>query len=156
MINDFLKSHRVDVGRSLAVLGIVGAVGDTMEMIIQPAFMGTFTLNFGPPIMVWLSCALWMRRPWVRKLLIGFGWLAAFCVAGATIKVVFFGGMALTFNGTSIAKPTLGQYLSLFIVSTPLVYVLLRIFHSEKFREEIYSAEQEPIQPPVPMRGNGT
>lgn len=134
----------------------MGAVSDTMGMIVQPAFTGTFTLNFGPLITVWLSCALWRRRPWVRKLLIGFGWLAAFCVAGATIKAMFFGGMALTFNGTSVAKPTFGQYLSLFIVSTPLVYVLLRIFHSAKFREEIYSEEQEPLQPPVPTHGNWT
>ena len=155
MINEFLKHHRVDVGRSLAVLAFSGAVTDTMAMIVRPAFTDTFTLNFGPIIAVWIGCALWKRRPWARKLLIGFGWVAAFCAVGATIKVRFFGDIPLTFYGTTVAKPTVWQYVSLLVVAAPLVYVLLRIFHSEKFREEVYPKEQkEPIQPPQTTTGS--
>lgn len=147
MINEFLKHHRVDVGRSLAVLAFSGAVTDTMAMIVRPAFTGTFTLNLGPIITIWIGCALWMRRSWARKLLIGFGWLGAFCVVGATIKIAFFGGMTLTFYGTTVAKPTVGQYISLLVVTAPLAYVLLRIFHSEKFRDEVYSEEKKEADP---------
>jgi len=157
MINEFLKHHQVDVSRSLAVLAFCGAVTDTMAMIVQPAFTGTFTLNFGPLITVWIGCALWMRRSWARKLLIVIGWIAAFCVVGATIKVAFFGDMTLTFYGTKIEKPTAAQYLSLLVVGGPTVYVLLRIFHSEKFREEVLSAKnetKEPIQSSQPTPGS--
>ena len=147
-MNDFLKHHRVDVGRSLALLAFFGAVTDTIAMIVGPAFTDKVTLNFGPISAVWIGCALWMRRPWARKLLIGFGWLAAFCILGATIRVAFFGDINLTFYGTTVTKPTVWHYVSLLIAAAPLVYVLLRIVHSEKFREEVYpEAQNKPIQP---------
>lgn len=149
MINEFLKHHQVDVSHSLAVLAFTGAATDTMAMIVQPAFTGTFTLNFGPIFSVWIGCALWMRRSWVRKLLIGIAWIAALCVVAATIKVAFYGDMTLTLYGTEVAKPTTVQYVSLLVVAVPTVYVLLRIVHSGKFREEVLSAideKKEPIQ----------
>lgn len=143
MINKFLKHHQVDVSRSLAVLAFSGAVTDTMAMIAQPAFTGKFTLNFGPIITVWIGCALWTRRSWARKLLIGIAWIAALCVAGATIKVAFFGDITLTFYGTKFTQPTTAQYVSLLVIAAPTVYGLLRILHSAKFREEIRSAAEE-------------
>ncbi len=157
MINEFLKHHQVDVSRGLAVLAFSGAVTDTMAMIVQPAFTGTFTLNFGPIITVWIGCALWMRRSWTRKLLIVIGWIVAFCVLGATLKVAFFGDMTLTFYGMKVEKPTTAQYVSLLVVAVPTVYVLLRILHSEKFREEVLSAideKKEPIQSSQPTPGS--
>lgn len=147
MINDFLKHHQVDVSRSLAVLAFSGAVTDTMAMVSQPAFTGTFTLNFGPIITVWIGCALWTRRSWARKLMIVIGWIAAFCVVGATVKVAFFGDMTLTFYGTKVEKPTAAQYISLLVAAAPVVYFLLRVFHSEKFREEIVPATDEKKEP---------
>ena len=157
MINEFLKHHQVDVSRSLAVLMFTGAATDIIGMITQPAFTGTFTLNFGPIFSIWFGCALWMRRSWIRKLLIGFGWLGAVCVVGAAIKVAFLGDMTLTFYGTKVTKPTTAQYVSVLVVAAPTVYVLLRIFHSEKFREEVLSAideKKEPIQSSQPTPGS--
>ena len=61
-MNDFLKHHRVDVGRSLALLAFSGAVTDTIAMIVGPAFTDKVTLNFGPIIAVWIGCALWAER----------------------------------------------------------------------------------------------
>jgi hypothetical protein len=157
MINEFLKRYSVDVCRSLAVLIFSGAITDTMAMIVQPAFTGKLTLNIGPIIALWLGCALWMRRSWARKLLIGFGWIAVLCIVGATIRVAFFGDMTLTFYGTEVTKPTTAQYVSLLIVAAPAAYVLLRIFHSDKFKEEISSAideKKEPIQSSQPTPGS--
>lgn len=151
-MEDFLHRHHVDVGRSLALLGFASAFNDTLQMILQPVFVGTLSVNFGPVISVWFSCALWTRRPWTRTLLICFGWLMAAILAFFAIRVLRDGNLALTFYGTKIARPTNVQYIAFAMVIFPALYVFLRVVYSRKFREEVSGEKNkaESLPPPSP------
>jgi len=136
-MNNFLQKHQVDVCRSLAVLGFAAAISDILSMVVSPAFYGKLSINIGPIFTIWFSCALWARRSWIRKLLIGVSWLAVVAFVGVSVKSLFFGGVALTLNGTKVADPTSFQYLSVFVTVVPILTLMMMIFHSAKFREEV-------------------
>ena len=118
-------------------MGFAAAISDISSMVVSPAFYGKLSINIGPIFTIWFSCALWGRRSWIRKLLIGVGWLAVVAFVGVGIKIIFFGDVTLTLDGTKIAEPTSFQYIFVFVVAVPILTLMMMIFHSPKFREEV-------------------
>jgi hypothetical protein len=137
-MDHFLRRHDVNVARSLAVLMLASAVGETISMILQPFLLGRMTLNFGAPLMLWVGCALWQYRPWARTLLLVLGWLTVSVVAVLAARALLFGGgITLTLGGQRLEHPTKVQYAIFMTVTAALAYPIMRILHSAKFREEM-------------------
>jgi hypothetical protein len=66
--------------------------------------------------------------------------------SGFGIKALCFGGFAITIRDLKIEQPTTAQYAAVFSVTVPVVVLLLLIFHSGKFREEVTRNRSKPNQ----------
>ena len=137
-MNGFLIKHQVDVSRALAVLALATALEETVKML-QEWIAGNVTLNLGILLALVVGFGLWNRRPWSRKIVIVCSWLALGLLVGSTIWVL----VDMHIGGRAAADASPLQTIGTFLIYLPILWILLLVAHSPRFREEVSGASMQ-------------
>ncbi len=144
-LDGFLRHYGVDVGKSLGLLTLAGAVESFYTMAGQLLTGVHFTLNLCAPFGIIMGLALWEHRPWSLTLLKLFGWLAACVFALLTLVIPFMdtSNLTLTIGAQSIANPPAWMPITFGVLLAPVLLLFLGVVYSEKAKEEF---RWQPIQ----------
>jgi hypothetical protein len=145
-IDGFLARHEVDVGKSLGLLILAGAVLAVYGMIGQ-LLIGRVHLDFTVIVGLILGSALWKHRPWSRTLLLVAHWAGVCLIAVMLIMAPFVGtaGFTLTLGSVEVREPSVWTLYVGASSLVPLLGFVLAVLHSKRARTEFGVRKTEDV-----------
>ena len=139
-VDAFLTKHRVDIGRSLALLLFANSIYAAFDMLGR-ALTGHLHLNLAVPLGAIVGIALWQHASWSRTLLLVLCWATVIVVAALLVLLPFTGTAKLTLNvgSTVIKNPALWQAYVIHAFIGAVVWLILAALHSETAKAEFRS-----------------
>jgi len=147
-IDSFFAKHQVDVGKSLGLISLMGAVVSLYGMLGE-LLIGRVNIDLSGPFGIVIGMALWRHASWSRTFLLVICWVAVVLLSVFLVAVPFTGTayLTLTLGSTTIEHPSLWQFYVVTVFMAPAVWFMLSVLYSEKAKEEF---QNEPNQAPEP------
>ena len=141
-MDEFLRKHDIDVGKTSGVLLFAWAIVETYDMLFALLYPNRVFINFNILIFLALASGMYRHSNTARRWCVALTWVIGLTIVAITAAAPFISSDRFTFAGREFSDPPFWKLVLTDLALLPAFWVVIRALTSSKAKEEFEAAAE--------------